>query len=296
MNQLAYGVSPANRRAEELGPRIDRSVGGQSGSGSSDDRWHSDEPRIHFRTPQVRRLSGTLRFLIVHLVAVIESAALFLRGAAMRCDVCGMDYGLSHHCSGIPPLLSVEESAPPPASFSPGCYLALAFNIARWDDLAIRRASRDSNAIYYGAFLWSVAAMIILIVKALPRTLAAIHFGGAAMVIGVVIGLSFGLAVMATLTFVQLGLCHLIAKWFFGGTGRYLGVMRPLLLGWFVNCLILIPVAGTLAAAIAWTAVLMMVFEEVEGISRLQAFGISAGINVCFFALQLMMTPVTRHL
>jgi len=40
----------------------------------------------------------------------------------------------------------------------------------------------------------------------------------------------------------------------------------------------------------------MMVFEEVEGISRLQAFGISAGINVCFFILQLMMTPVTRHL
>jgi len=75
-----------------------------------------------------------------------------------------------------------------------------------------------------------------------------------------------------------------------------LGVTRPLLLGWFVNCLVLIPVAGTLAAAIGWTAVLMMVFEEVQGISRLQAFGISAGINVCFFVLQQMMTPATRHL
>lgn len=30
----------------------------------------------------------------------------------------------------------------------------------------------------------------------------------------------------------------------------------------------------------------MMVFEEVDGIGRLQAFGISAGINVCFLALQ----------
>jgi hypothetical protein len=96
--------------------------------------------------------------------------------------------------------------------------------------------------------------------------------------------------------FIQFGLCHLIAKWFFGGTGSYLDVMRPLLLGWFVNCLVLIPVAGTLAAAIGWTAVLMMVFEEVEGISRLQAFGISARINVCFFVLQQMMTPETRHL
>ena len=48
--------------------------------------------------------------------------------------------------------------------------------------------------------------------------------------------------------------------------------------------------------AIAWTAVLMMVFEEIEGISRLQAFGVSAAINVCFFLVQLMLTPVTRHL
>jgi len=207
-----------------------------------------------------------------------------------------MDFGLSHHCSGIAPLLTAEETAHPPTAFSPGYYLLLAFNIARWDDVAIRRASRDPNAIYYGAALWAFAAMIVLIGIALPRALAAIHFGGPAMIFGVIIGLSFGLAAMALLTFIQLGLCHLIAKWFFDGSGSYLGVMRPLLLGWFVNCLVLIPAAGTLAAAIAWTAVLMMVFEEVEGISRLQAFGISAGINVCFFLVQLMLAPVTRHL
>ncbi len=179
----------------------------------------------------------------------------------MRCDVCGMDYGLSHNCSGIAPVLTDEEAAPPPGGFSPGYYLGLAFNIVRWDDIAIRRASRDSNAIYYGAFLWIVAATIVLVGTALPQMLAAIHAPGPAMVIGVVVGMSVGLAVMAILTFVQLGLCHLIAKWFFAGT-----------------------------------AVLMMVFEEVDGIGRLQAFGISAGINVCFFVLQLMMTPATRHL
>jgi len=207
-----------------------------------------------------------------------------------------MDYGLSHHCSGIAPLLTAEETAPPPAGFSPGYYLLLAFNIARWDEIAIRRASRDPNAIYYGASLWVFAAMIVLISVALPRSVTAIRVGGPAMILGVAIGLSFGLAALAILTFIQLGLCHLIAKWFFDGNGSYLGVMCPLLLGWFVNCLVLIPVAGTLAAAIAWTAVLMMVFEEVEGISRLQAFGISATINVCFFLMQLMLTPVTRHL
>jgi len=214
----------------------------------------------------------------------------------MRCDVCGRDYGLSHNCSGIAPVLTEEETAPPPGGFSPGYYLRLAFNIVRWDDIAIRRASRDSNAIYYGAFLWIVTATIVLMGTALPQMLAAIHASGPAMVIGVVVGMSVGLAIMAMLAFIQLGLCHLIAKWFFGGTASYLGVMRPLLLGWIVNGLVLIPVAGTLAAAIGWTAVLMMVFEEVEGISRLQAFGISAGINICFFVLQLMLTPVTRHL
>jgi hypothetical protein len=61
--------------------------------------------------------------------------------------------------------------------------------------------------------------------------------------------------------------------------------MRPLLLGWFVNGLILMPVVGALAAAIAWTAVLMMVFDELDGIGRLQAFLISAGINAIFLAL-----------
>lgn len=107
---------------------------------------------------------------------------------------------------------------------------------------------------------------------------------GPAMVIGLVVGLIFGLAVMALITFVQLGLCHLIAKWFFGGTGTYMGIMRPLLLAWFVNALILIPVVGLVASGIAWTAVLMLVFEEIDGIGRLQAFLISAGINFCFIA------------
>ena len=236
-----------------------------------------------------------VRFLIFHLVDVIQSADSFSEvGHEMR--------RVRHGLRFIPQLFGNcatsdgRRNGSPPVGFSPGYYLRLAFNIVRWDDNAIRRASRDSNAIYYGAFLWIVAATIVLIGTALPQMLAAIHVSGPAMVIAVIVGMCVGLAVVAILTFIQLGLCHLIAKWFFGGTGSYLGVMRPLLLGWFVNCLVLIPVAGTLAAAIGWTAVLMMVFEEVEGISRLQAFGISAGINVCFFVLQQMMTPVTRHL
>jgi len=126
-------------------------------------------------------------------------------------------------------------------------------------------------------------------IRALPRAYPA------AMVVGAVIGLTFGLIIMGVITFVQLGLCHLIAKWFFGANGKFLEIMRPLLLGCWVNCLALIPV-GMLLAGIGWTAVLMMVFEEVDGIERLQAFGISAGINICFFVVQFWMMPVTHHL
>jgi len=207
-----------------------------------------------------------------------------------------MDYGLSHNCSGIAPLLTDEETAPPPPGFAPFYYLQLAFKIVRWDDLSIRRASRDRNALLYGAVLWAISVTIIFL-RTAPLKLPSLPGTPLiARIIGLIFALVVMLALLGALTLISLGLCHLVAKWFFGATGTFIGVMRPLLLAWFVNCLILIPYFGPLAAGIAWTAVLMMVFEEVDGIGRLQAFGISAGINVCFFALQLMMTPVTRHL
>jgi hypothetical protein len=210
----------------------------------------------------------------------------------MKCDVCGQDYGVAHNCPGVVAAsMTQEEAAPIPPGFAPLYYLRLAFNIARWDDVSIRRASRDTNAGIYGAVLWVIAAITILAFTALPQMLRAMRVSGPALIIGVAVGLSAGLVAMILITFFQLGLCHLIAKWFFGATGTLRGVMRPLMLGWIVNVLILIPVVGLWASSIAWTAVLMLVFEEVDGIGRLQAFGISAGINLCFIALQLMGLP-----
>jgi len=209
----------------------------------------------------------------------------------MRCDVCGMEYGLSHACSGIAPLQTAEESAPPPTGFSPGYYLRLAFDIVRWDDVAIRRASRDANALYYGVALSAAGAAIIFLGTMLPRWLTRPPASPGALMFEVILGLMIFWVYMGAVAIVQLSLCHLLAKWFFGATGSYLGVMRPLLLTWFVNCLILIPFVGILAAGIAWTAVLMMVFEEVDGVGRMQAFLISAGINVAFVVAQLLLRP-----
>jgi hypothetical protein len=203
----------------------------------------------------------------------------------MQCPVCGMNYGVSHNCSGVAPVLSAEEAAPVPEGFAPIYYLRLAFNIARWDDVAIRRASRDPNALLYGVVFSMMSAAIIFLGTALPKMLTREGATAGTIFWGLLLGLVFVWVYMSAIAFIQFGLCHLIARWFLGATGTFFGVMRPLLLGWFVNCLILIPVVGPLASAVAWTAILMMVFEEVDGIGRLPAFLIAAGINAIFLVL-----------
>lgn len=207
----------------------------------------------------------------------------------MKCTVCGLDYGVTHNCSGVVPEFAPDEAAPPPSGFVPGYYLRLAFNIARWDDASIRRASRDSKAGLYGAFLWAASVAIILFFTILPQMLSMSELSVPAKVFGLSLGLVLGLIFMAILTVLQLGLCHLIAKWLLNAKGTFAQVLRPLLLGWFVNLLVLVPVIGQLAAAVAWIAVLMLVFEEVDGIGRLQAFLISAGVNISFLICTLAL-------
>lgn len=204
----------------------------------------------------------------------------------MKCEVCGQDYGLAHNCAGVAAYVSPEEAASPPVGFAPLYYLRLAFNIARWDDVSIRRASRDPKAGLYGGFFWAVTALVVLLVTVLPQVSRTRDLSTPEALIGLGVGLLLGLLLIGILTFAQLALCHLIAKWFLGAVGTLGGIMRPLLLGWIVNLLILIPVVGLLAAAIVWTAVLMLVFEEVDGIRRLQAFALAVGINLCFLAIQ----------
>lgn len=213
----------------------------------------------------------------------------------MKCEVCGLQYGVSHNCPGpLAPaaqeLLAADLHVPGNAGM--GYYLGQAVKIVRWDDLAIRRNAKDQRATLYGVLFWITAALILLLGTTVPAMLRSMPKANpAVLLIGMIFGMAVGLLLLAVITFVQLGLCHLVAKWFFGATGKFVQVMRPLLLGWFVNCLALIPVAGMLLAGIGWTAVLMMVFEEVDEIERLQAFGISAGINVCFLILQIALLP-----
>lgn len=203
----------------------------------------------------------------------------------MQCQVCGMEYAGSHDCSGGVAHVMPEEMKPPPDGICPGYYLGMALRIARWDGLAIRRISRDSDALFYGAIFGAISAAIIFLVTALPKMVTREGATAGTIFWGLLLGLTFVWCYMGLIAMVQVGVAHFIARFFLGGKGTFFGVTRPALLGWFVNCLTPIPVVGPPAAAIAWTAVLMMVLEEADGIGRLLAFLISAGINGIFLAL-----------
>jgi hypothetical protein len=200
----------------------------------------------------------------------------------MRCAVCGMDYGLSHNCSGIAPLLTAEERAPPPAGFSPGYYLALAFNIARWDDVAVRQAADDPKALSYGILFWAVANYLPFAVK------AAEFYGRGRSALGIqtLVGALILLPLAALLAIAQIGTCHLVAKWFCAADGRFVRLIRPLLLGSIVLVLAAIPYVGIIAASIAWIAIFCLVFQEIDNIEPLQAFLISAVIGICIRVMQ----------
>lgn len=207
----------------------------------------------------------------------------------MRCEICGAEYGLSHSCSGIaPPLTEAEEETPPPG-LALGYYLRLAFNIARWNAVDIRRAARDPDALFYGAVFSALTAAMIFLGAALPRMLRDPALNAGKLTWELLLGLPFVWLSLGVIAIAQIGVCHLAAKWFLDANGTWIGATRPLLLGWFVNILDVIPVIGPAAAATAWTAVMTRTLEETEGIGRRGALALCAGINAIFLALQYLL-------
>ncbi len=203
----------------------------------------------------------------------------------MRCQACGMEYAGSHECAADAPQAIPEEMAPPPAGFCPGYYLRMAVRIVRWDGVAIRRTANDPDALFYGAAFSAIAAAMIFLVTALHGMVTRDGATAGTIFWGLLLGILYVCGSMGLIAIVQVGVAHAIARWFLGGTGTFFRVLRPALMSWFVNCLTPIPVVGPPAAAIAWAAVLTMILEEVDGIRRLHALLISAGINAIFLAL-----------
>lgn len=194
----------------------------------------------------------------------------------MRCRLCGTEYAGFHVCRAAAPAEETPARAPsPPLRFAPVHYLREALAIARWDEAAIQRAARDNNALVYGFVFWTLGIFAPILRNLLLAWLAGYRIPW----LTVAGELAKTLAVMATLMLVYFGIFHLLARFLLNGQGSYGGILRAMLLGSVVLWLGVIPVIGEIVARLWWgIAILMWVFEEVEGIERLQALAISIGI------------------
>jgi hypothetical protein len=191
----------------------------------------------------------------------------------MRCEVCGGEFSLAHDCPGpsAEQLAQAQEPATP-ADAGILYYLKQGWAIARWDDAAIRRASRDPNAMVFGMAFFLVAQFLAAANQLVWLALTSeVKIDWMAAALGVFFGAGLGAAVGVG----QIGLCHLGVKLVLGGRGKFQALLRPLLLGSIVFVAALVPVVGFLAAAIWWgLAIMLFVFGEVHGVDRVKAFGV----------------------
>ena len=197
----------------------------------------------------------------------------------MICAVCGQSYGITHNCPNVAPLVESEEP-PSKLSFPPAYYFMQGWKIVFWDDAAIRRNSRDPNALVYGILFWIIGAALPLSLNLLIAASNGVRLEPSR------VALSFGIVIAGILVeFLRFGLCHLLAKQSFGGDGTYLPLVRALFLGMVASWLSVVPVLGPLLAGIGSTIVIMVVFEELDHIERMQAFLLAVGVNVTFAVL-----------
>jgi hypothetical protein len=192
-----------------------------------------------------------------------------------ECPVCGQTYGLTHECAGAAPRPAAAEWTPP-EGFAPWHYFRQALAVARFQDAAIIEASRDPQALVYGAIIWMMAMLLsygkaLLLAAGSHRAIA-----WPALIVGFGVAAVFG----AMVTLAQYATCHLLARWWFGARGTLLGILRAMLLGWVVVWLYPIPYVGPLVGGLWGIAVLMRVFEEVDRIGRLQAFGLAVSTGL----------------
>ena len=195
----------------------------------------------------------------------------------IRCNVCGQDYGVTHVCSGARPEPATDPRWAPASGFAPLRYLRQAVAIARWDDAAILAASQDRAATRYGAVIWLLGQLLYL-GTGLWVSRGTIRLGVPELVAGGLVLVAF----QAVIFLAQYGCCHLLARWLFGGRGTFRGIMRPMLLGSVVIWALPIPYVGALVAALWFLAIMMLVFENVDGIGRLKAFALSTTFGVLF--------------
>jgi hypothetical protein len=172
-------------------------------------------------------------------------------------------------------------------------YFREAIGIARFDDAPILGASRDPGALAWRLLIWAIGSLLIYSRFLVAPIRAAskgytVHWAlpMAAIVVAFVID---------AITFVvQDGLTNVQARWWFGVGGTFEGIARAMLLGSIVTWLYPIPVMGTLGVGLWMIAILMRVFEEVDGIERLKALASPSGSAWVFSILGLTLAGLRR--
>ena len=166
----------------------------------------------------------------------------------MRCEVCGLDYGLTHNCPGA--VAAAHESLPPPPDiqFAPLRYLKLGWEVARLQERAIRTAAQDNNCFLYGVFFFLGSVTVI----ALSEILRGKSVEGAPLT-AILIGLFLMGNVVVLWQLAFFAICHVIAKKFLGGAGKFLPILRPLALTSFLFVFAAIPGVGAIIVGIWWT-------------------------------------------
>ena len=204
----------------------------------------------------------------------------------MVCSVCGQEYGIAHSCAGVAALVTPEESAPAPnLRLAPIHYFGEAIRILRWDDAAVRRTAKDNNSLLYGFFILAIAAVLPFASILVRSDRPGFPVPWNLLVSRYVLTLAFALLWIV----LQIGLAHAIAKILFGAKGSFVGLMRPYLLGQIYQWFVIVPIVGGTIAGLGGIAVLMMVFEEVDGIERMKAFGLAVVIGAGFWITMILM-------
>jgi hypothetical protein len=214
---------------------------------------------------------------------------------AQECPVCGQFYGITHTCPGAIPsaTLAAEASWESPKGFSPLFYIREAIGVARFEDAAIKGAARDEVAMAYGAFFWLVSRLLVFSAP-LVRIFRAALQGYTINWIGIILGIAVSVLIDAAVFCIQYGLAHSLARWWFGARGSFVEILRAMLMGSIVLWIYPVPWVGPLAGSLWMVAVLMRVFEEVDGIERLKAFGLSFGIGMTFWLVTLEILGARR--
>jgi len=164
----------------------------------------------------------------------------------------------------------------------PAQYLREAIRIVRFDEDAIGRVAGDRKALKYGACVVAIAGVLSYVSELLGASAAAEPMGalGHAVAIAVVVPLQL------LASAVHIGVIHVLGKLLLGATGSYVSLLRVLWLASVVTWLAVIPVVGAIAAGIWFLLIMLVTFENVDGLERLQALALVVGISAAMMFLR----------